>query len=246
MSWWRRLALADIDVPARPVSHTSHPSTDVPPAGSPPPDISERPLSAPSAQPLSDDSSSQPPSDVAPSSVPLSAPPHHRYRRYRRHRCLRILLVCLLLKILRCGLLCILRSLLKIPLSSLQTLSSSHSLNLSSSLLSPPPAPLPVLSPPSSVLTGTPTASDLQLAAEVLSQSPLTVSDEALAAMEISEVSPAVSPPPSQNSVRAFVSRVASKSKPASLDPADGPSLRKSTTPLPVSSGRKTNNPRSS
>ena len=37
MSWWHRPALADIDVHAPPVSHSSHPSTDVPPAGSPPP-----------------------------------------------------------------------------------------------------------------------------------------------------------------------------------------------------------------
>ena len=86
----------------------------------------------------------------------------------------------------------------------------------------------------------------MQLAAELPSQSPPTVSDEALAAMEISEVSSVVSPPPSQNSVRAFVSRVAPKRKPARLDPADGPPPRKSTTPLPVSSGRKTNNPHTS
>ena len=76
MSWWRRPALADIDVPAPPVSHPSHPSTDVPPAGSPPPsDVHERPPPVPSPQPLSNDSSPQPPSDVPPSSVPLSAPP---------------------------------------------------------------------------------------------------------------------------------------------------------------------------
>ena len=112
--------------------------------------------------------------------------------------------------------------------------------------LEPPSDPLPVPSPPSSVITGTPTVSDLQLAAEVTSQSPPTVSDEALAAMEISEVSPVVSPPRSQNSVCAFVSRVASKRKPARLDPADGPPPRKSTTPLPVSFGRKTNNPHTS
>ena len=86
----------------------------------------------------------------------------------------------------------------------------------------------------------------MQLAAEVPSQSSPTLSDEALAVMEISEVSPVVSPPSSQNSVRAFVSRVASKRKPARLDPADGPPPRKSTTPLPVSSDRKTNNPHTS
>ena len=86
----------------------------------------------------------------------------------------------------------------------------------------------------------------MQLAAEFPPQSPPTVSDKALAAMEISEVSPVVSPPPSQNSVRAFASRVASKRKPAGLDPADGPPPLNSTTPLPVSSGRKTNNPHTS
>ena len=148
-------------------------------------------------------------------------------------------MVCLRLRTIRCGLLCILRGLLKIPLSSLQTLRSSQSQSLFKSP-EPPSAPFPVLSPPSSVITGTPTVSDLQLAAEVLSQSPLTVSNEALAAMEIFKVSPVVSPLQSQTSVSAFVSRVASKRKPARLDPADGPLPRKSTTPLSVSSGRKT------
>ena len=139
MSWWCRPALADIDVPATPVSHPSHLSTDVPPAGSPPPsDVYERPPPVPSPQPLSDDSSSQPPSDVPPSSVPLSAP-SLQSSLSPRHRRLRLLLVCLLLRILRCGFLCIIRSLLKIPLSSLQTLHSSRSLNRSSSLLSLPP-----------------------------------------------------------------------------------------------------------
>ena len=61
MSWWRRPALADIEVPAPdspPVSHPSRPSTDVPPVGSPTPsDVSERPPPIPSSQPLSDDSS---------------------------------------------------------------------------------------------------------------------------------------------------------------------------------------------
>ena len=243
MSWWRRPALADIDVPAPPVSHPSHPSTDVPPAGSPPPsDVHERPPPVPSPQPLSDDSSSQPPPDVPTSSVPLFAPP--------------------------------LQSSLSpspssspspgvsapqdspFPLHSTQSTQDSSQqsadpsqLSQSQSLFESPEPPSdfpPVPSPPSSVITGTPTVSDLQLAAEVPSQSPPTVSDEALAAMEISEVSSVDSPPSSQNSVRAFVSRVASKRKPARLDPADGPPPRKSTTPLPVSSGRKTNNPHTS
>ena len=62
--------------------------------------------------------------------------------------------------------------------------------------------------------------------------------------MEIPEVSPVVSPPLPQSSVRAFVSRLASKRKPAELDPADGPPPPgKGTTPIPVSSSRKTNNP---
>ena len=243
MSWWRRPALADIDVPASPVSHPSHPSTDVPPAGSPPPsDVHERPPPVPSPQPLSDDSSSQPPPDVPTSSVPLFAPP--------------------------------LQSSLSpspssspspgvsapqdspFPLHSTQSTQDSSQQSADPSQLSQsqslfespePPSDLPpVPSPPSSVITGTPTVSDLQLAAEVPSQSPPTVSDEALVAMEISEVSSVDSPPSSQNSVRAFVSRVASKRKPARLDPADGPPPRKSTTPLPVSSGRKTNNPHTS
>ena len=157
----------------------------------------------------------------------------HRYCRHRRHR---PLLVCLLLRILRCG------------LHSAQSTQDSSQQSADPSQLSqpqsffespePPSAPFPVPSPPSSVITGTLTVSDLELAAEVLSQSPVT--DEALAAMEISEVSPVVSPPPSQTSVRAFVSRVASKRKPARLDPPDGLPPRKSTTPLLVSSGRKT------
>ncbi|XP_068729678.1 poly(A) polymerase beta-like isoform X3 [Montipora capricornis] len=67
--------------------------------------------------------------------------------------------------------------------------------------------------------------------------------DDAFAAMEIPEVSPDVSPPLSQTSVRPFVSRGVCKRKPARLDPADGPSPRKSTRPLPVISSRKTSNP---
>ena len=208
-------------------SHPLHPSTDVPPAGSPPPsEVYERPPPVPSPQPLSDDSSSQPPSDVPPSSVPLSALP--------------------------------LQSSLSpspssspssgvsapqdspFPLHSTPSTQGSSQQSADPSQLSqsqslfespePPSDPLPVPSPPSSVITGRPTVSDLQLAAEVPSQSPPTVSYEALAAMEISEVSSVVSPPPSQNSVRAFASGVEFKRKPARLDPVDGPPPRKSTT----------------
>ena len=237
--------MADLDVPAPPVSHPSHASTEVPPAGSPPPyDVHERPPPVPSPQPLSDDSSSQPPSDVPPSSVPLSAPP------------LQSSLSPSPSSSPSSGVSAPQDSPVRFPLHSTQSSQDSSQqsadplqLSQSQSLfesLEPPSDPLPVPSPPSSVITGTPTVSDLQLAAEVPSQSPPTVSDEALAAMEISEVSPVVSPPLSQNSVRAFVSRVASKRKPARLDPADGPPPRKSTTPLPVSSGRKTNSPHAS
>ena len=109
--------------------------------------------------------------------------------------------------------------------------------------LEPPSAPFTVPSPPSSVITGTPALSDLQLAAEVLSHFSPTVSDDAFAAMEIPELSTVVPPPPSQTSVRPFGSRVASKRKPARLDPADGPPIRRSTTSLPVSSSGKSNNP---
>ena len=103
--------------------------------------------------------------------------------------------------------------------------------------LEPPSAPFTVPSPPSNVITGTPAVSDLQFAAEVLSHSSPTVSDDAFALL-----STIVLPPPSQTSVRPFGSRVVSKRKPARLDPADGPPIRRSTTSLPVSSSRKTNN----
>ena len=220
MSWWRSPALADIDVPAIPVSHPSHPSTDVPPAVSPPTsDVHERPPPVPSPQPLSDDSSSQPPSDVPPFSVPLSTPPLQSSLSPSPSP----------LSSPSSGVSAPQDS--PSPLHSTQPTQDSSQqsadpsqLSQSQSLfesLEPLSDPLPVPSPPSSVITGTPTVSDLQLAAEVPSQSPPTVSHEALAAMEISEVSSVVSPPPSQNSVRAFVSRVASKRKPARLDPAD-------------------------
>ena len=68
----------DLTAPAPdppPAPHLSHPSTDMPPAGSPPPsDVSERPPPVPSSQPVSDDSSSQPSSDVRPF-CPPSVPP---------------------------------------------------------------------------------------------------------------------------------------------------------------------------
>ena len=64
----------------------------------------------------------------------LRFPCSHHYRRRRR---LHLLLVCLLPRILR--FLCILRRLLKVPLSSLQTPHSSRSPNRSSSHLSLPP-----------------------------------------------------------------------------------------------------------
>lgn len=238
MSWWRRPVLADIDVPAPPVSHPSHHSTDVPPASSPPPsDVSERPAPVPSPPPLSDDSSSQPPSDVPSSSVPLSVPPLQSSSSSSSSSS---------------GVSAPQDSPLRFPLHSTQSTQDSSQQSADPSQLShsqslfesPEPTfvPFPVPSPPSSVITGTPTVPYFQLAAEVPSQSPPTVPDEAMAAREISEIRPVVSPPPSQNSVRAFASRVASKDKPARLDPADGPLPHKSTTPLPVSSGRKTNN----
>ena len=128
-----------------------------------------------------------------------------------------------------CLLLCFLRS----PLHFTQPIQDSSQQSADPSLLSqslslfesaePPSAPFPFRSPPSSVITGTPTVSDLQLAAEVPSQTPPTVSDEALAALEIFEVSPVASLSLPQSPVRAFVSRVASKRKPARLDPVDGP-----------------------
>ena len=230
--------MADIDVPAPPVSHPSHHSTDVPPASSlPPSDVSERPAPVPSPPPLSDDSSSQPPSDVPSSSVPLSVPPLQSSSSSSSSSS---------------GVSAPQDSPLRFPLHSTQSTQDSSQQSADPSQLShsqslfesPEPtfAPFPVPSPPSSVITGTPTVPYFQLAAEVPSQSPPTVPDEALAAREISEIRPVVSPPPSQNSVRAFASRVASKDKPARLDPADGPLPHKSTTPLPVSSGRKTNN----
>ena len=155
MSWWRRPALADIDVPAPPVSHSSHPSTDVPPDDSPPPsDVDERPPPVPSPQPLSDDSSSPPPSDVPPSSVPLSAPPSQSSLSPSPSSSP------------SSGVSAPQDSPVWFPLYSTQSTQDSSQQSADPSQLSqfqslfeslePPSDPLPVPSPPSSVITGTP------------------------------------------------------------------------------------------
>ncbi|XP_068756586.1 uncharacterized protein [Montipora capricornis] len=191
-------------------------------------------LSVPSPQLLSDDSSSQPPSNVPPSSVPLSASPLQSSLSSSTSTS----------SSSSSGVSAALVSPLRSPLHSSQSIQDSSQQSADPSLLSqsqslfdssePPSAPFPVRSPPSSVITGTPTISDLQLVAEVPSQTPPTVSDKALAAMEIFEVSPVASPSLPQSPVRAFVSRVASKRKPARLDPVDGTPPLKFTTSLPV------------
>ena len=85
--------------------------------------------------------------------------------------------------------------------------------------------------------------SDLQLVAAADSQRS-TASDQAIAAMEIPEdPGPTVPLRPSQIPIRPPPPRVAPKRKPARLDFTDGPPARKSTSPMPVSSSKKTKNP---
>ena len=126
---------------------------------------------------------------------------------------------------------------------SSQTTQSSQSLlsPVESSSLSPPLSQEPSL--PSSIISGSPTLSDLQLVAAADSQRS-TASDQAIAAMEIPEdPGPTVPLRPSQIPIRPQPLRVAPKRKPARLDFTDGPPPRKSTSPMPVSSSKKTKNP---